>query len=100
MSVVVTRTTANGNVTYTIAITAVLETGDLLAAEASQAIYEGAQWIRDTYGNVAWNTLTNAQKMHILGLHTQRELRKIGYRHYYQEQQAIIGDITAHYGEE
>ena len=100
MSVVVTRTTANGNVTYTIAITAVLETGDLLAAEASQAIYEGAQWIREAYGNVSWDTLTNAQKMHVLGLHTQRELRNIGYRHYYREQQAIIGDITTHYGEE
>lgn len=100
MAVTVTRTTSNGNVTYTIAITAVLATGDLLASEASEAIYIGAPWIKAEFGGAEWSALTTAQKMRVLGLHTQRDLRNIGYRHYYRGQQDTIGDIESHYGNE
>lgn len=100
MSVAVTRTVDGTNVTYNIAITAEQSLIDLLASEASEYIYNTTQWIRDVYANAEWSALTNTQKMHVLGLYTQRHLRGIGYRAYYHEQQDAIADIETHYGTE
>jgi hypothetical protein len=100
MSVTVTRSTQNGNATYTIAITATAEIADAIAAEASEHIYNTNEWIRAHFGGVSWGTLTNAQKMRVLGLYTQRVLRKMGYTLYFSEQQNAIADIVTHYGEE
>ena len=100
MAVSVTRAVDNGNVTYTIAITAEQEKGDLIASECSERVYNENDFISTHYGGVPWSTLDPQQKMHVIGMYTQRHLRNIGYGLYHRRQVATIEDIDTHYGSE
>lgn len=90
--VTTTRTTSNGNVIYTIAITVEQEKGDLLAAHASERAYNtnSQWWIYDGGVRVEWDSLTNAQKIDVLGKEAQRDLKEKAYAQYQDDSYAAV----------
>ncbi len=93
MTVTTTRSVSNGNVIYTIAITVEQARGDLLAAEASRAIYESHEswWLYDAEGGrIEWDDLTNPQKIALLGKFAQLRLKQAAHQRYVDELRAAL----------
>jgi len=108
MPVTTTRTVDGDNVTYSIEITALQSKADVLAAEASEAIYnDNSQWwvyTGDPPTKVEWADLTNIQKRYALGYFARLALVRMAHSLYRQTEiestEAGLDDPDDRYGGE